>query len=306
MSAGIARVVYGAADPNPRVNGGGGQALRAAGVEVSGGLLAAESERLMPGSCMRMRAGRPLVRCKIAASLDGRTALADGRSQWITGEAARVDVQRWRAQSCGDPDRYRHGAGRRSLAERARTGRGRGRQPLRVMLDSRLPHAADCAAAGAYPGEVLVFGAGSTDERRAALEARGARVVAVAATEAGGPGRGHAPCSRRCRSTKCWWRPDPMLNGALLAAGLIDELIVYQCGAMCSARLRGACSTCRRCASRRGRPSSLREARRVGEDLRLIYTPLRCRRKGKTDVHGNRAGAGPWSVTTTANRRAGA
>ena len=99
INAGIARAVIAMPDPNPRVNGAGIAALTEAGVEVCVGLERAHAEQLNRGFCMRMRAGRPWVALKIAASLDGKTALADGQSQWISGAAARADVHRRRAMS---------------------------------------------------------------------------------------------------------------------------------------------------------------------------------------------------------------
>ena len=99
LAAGVRRVVYAVDDPNPRVNGGGAKRLREAGVTVESGLLAADSEALNAGFLMRMRSGRPFIRLKTGGSLDGRTALANGKSQWITSEEARADVQHWRAQS---------------------------------------------------------------------------------------------------------------------------------------------------------------------------------------------------------------
>src|SRR6266403_2020055 len=97
--AGVARVVYAATDPNPQVNGRGAEALRAAGVAVEAGLLEREALELNCGFVKRMQQGRPWVRLKLAMSLDGRSALASGTSRWISGEAARADVQRWRARS---------------------------------------------------------------------------------------------------------------------------------------------------------------------------------------------------------------
>ena len=127
-----------------------GRRCAAAGIEVSSGLLAAESEQLNAGFFMRMRRGRPLVRCKIAASLDGRTALADGRSQWITAEPARLDVQRLRAQSSAvltgigtvlADDPQLNVRGLRTMDWR--------RAPSAAARDSgfRLPDAAGCAPA---------------------------------------------------------------------------------------------------------------------------------------------------------------
>src|SRR6185312_4725043 len=96
IAARVARVIFALQDPNPRVSGRGAEALRRAGVVVASGLMAAQSAELNPGFLKRMRSGRPWVRVKLATSLDGRTALANGASQWITGPAAREDVQHWR------------------------------------------------------------------------------------------------------------------------------------------------------------------------------------------------------------------
>lgn len=277
LAAGIRRVVYGAQDPNPRVNGGGGRALQAAGIEVSGGLLAAGSEQLNAGFFMRMRHGRPLIRCKIAVSLDGRTALADGRSRWITAEPARLDVQRLRAQSCAvltgigtvladDPQLdVRH------FADDGAVDAVR-RQPLRVVLDSafRTPPAARLLSA---PGAVLICGAGST-ERKAALEARGARV----ATLAGAAGRVDLAAVMQhlagLQINEVLVEAGPLLNGALLQAGLVDELIVYQAPHVLGSTARSMFEL-PALQDMAMRPAfELSDVRRVGADLRLCYKPL--------------------------------
>lgn len=271
IAAGIGRVVYGAADPNPRVDGGGAAALSAAGIEVQGGLLAAESERLNPGFILRMRRGWPLVRTKIATSLDGRTALAGGESQWITGEAARHDVQRWRARS----DVIMTGVGTVLADDPVLNVRESGqplpRQPLRVILDSRYrtPPAARILAT---PGDVLVIGAGA-DVRRSALEAGGARVE-TATMDAGRVDV--AAVLRRLGEleiNEVWVEAGPALNGALLAAGLIDELVVYMAASVLGNEARGMFDMAP-LASLAERPAfRLQSVRRVGDDLRLIYTP---------------------------------
>ncbi len=100
VDAGVARVVYAMQDPNPQVAGRGLAMMRAAGLQVDGPLLESEAQALNPGFIRRMSQGRPYIRIKLAASLDGRTAMASGESQWITGPAARAQVQALRAQSC--------------------------------------------------------------------------------------------------------------------------------------------------------------------------------------------------------------
>lgn len=271
IAAGVVRVVYGATDPNPRVNGGGAKALSAAGIEVEGGLLAAEAERMNAGFSLRMRRGWPLVRTKIAASLDGRTALAGGQSQWLTGEAARMDVQRWRAQSAA----IMTGVGT-VLADDPLLNVRQGerlpfRQPLRVILDSRYrtpPNARILAG----PGEVLVIGAGA-DVRRTALEAGGARVETAALDASRVDLMATLRRLGELEINEVWVEAGPTLNGALLAGGLIDELVVYMAGSVLGSDARGMFDI-EPLASLAERPRlRLQNVRRIGDDLRLIYTP---------------------------------
>jgi len=277
IAAGVSRVVYGAADPNPRVNGGGEQALRAAGIEVSGGLMAAESERLNAGFMLRMRRGRPLVRTKIAATLDGRTALADGRSQWLTAEPARQDVQRWRARSAA----ILTGIGTVLADDPALTVREAGQalpvQPLRVILDSRYRTPAAARILG-RPGDVLLFGAAGdpdAEARRSTLASRGALIEAA-------PGDGGrvdlGAVLRRLGEleiNEVWVEAGPALNGALLAAGLIDELLVYQAASVLGSAARGMFDVAPPGDLTERPLFRLQDARRVGDDLRLIYVPAR-------------------------------
>lgn len=271
IAAGVARVIYAAGDPNPRVNGGGARALESAGIAVHGGLLAAESEKLNAGFMQRMRRGWPLVRSKIAASLDGRTALADGSSQWLTEAAAREDVQRWRARS----DVILTGVGTVLADDPALNVRAAADvaplQPLRVVLDSafRTPPTARILN---KPGKVLLLGAGGR-ERREALTARGAEVEAAALVA----GRlDLAAVLRRLGEreiNEVWVEAGATLNGALLAAGLIDELVVYLAASVLGSNARGMFDL-EPLASLDVRPRfRLQNVRQVGEDLRLIYTP---------------------------------
>lgn len=224
VEAGVERVVYGAGDPNPRVAGDGAARLRAAGVAVAGGLLAEQSERLNAGFFLRMRRGRPRVTIKTAASLDGATAMAGGESQWITGEAARADVQRLRA-ACGA---ILTGIGTVLADDPRLTVRGEAlgttpRQPLRVVLDSRLrvPDAARVLGGG---GTLLVHGPGATGRR--SLPA-GVECAAVPAGRGGlDPGAVLALLAER-EINDLLIEAGPAVNGSFLAAGLVDELVIY-------------------------------------------------------------------------------
>ncbi len=198
IEARVSRVVFAMQDPDPRVSGRGAERLRRAGIRVESGLMEREAAELNAGYIRRLTAGRPWVRVKLALSLDGRTALANGASRWITGEEARRDVQRWRARSSAvmtgigtvlaDDPRLdvRIGAASsaaRDAAPEAAAGAAREepgdsarvRQPLRVVLDSGLrtpPHARLLASGG----EVWIFTASADAARRGALEARGAHI----------------------------------------------------------------------------------------------------------------------------------
>jgi diaminohydroxyphosphoribosylaminopyrimidine deaminase / 5-amino-6-(5-phosphoribosylamino)uracil reductase len=229
--AGVARVVYAIGDPNPLVNGRGAAALRAAGIAVETGLMEKEATELNAGFIKRMQQGTPLVRVKLAMSLDGRTALANGVSRWITGEAAREDVQHWRARSSAiltgvgtvladDP--------RLDVRLAAAEGSRERRQPLRVVLDTRLrtPPGARLFDGG---GEVLILtGLSVPDEARAAaLSARGARIewlpalanrlVLSAVLERLG----------ELEMNEVLVEAGATLAGELLHAGLVDELLLY-------------------------------------------------------------------------------
>lgn len=224
VAAGVARVVVALEDPNPLVAGQGVQRLRAAGIAVDVGLFADEAAELNIGFLHRMRSGRPWVRMKIAASLDGRTALPDGRSQWITSEAARADGHAWRHRAAAvltgvgtvrddDP----------RLDVRLVPARG---QPLRAVIDSRL-ETPDHARLLAPPGQVLFYAAEPSAERAQALQARGAEVALLP-----GPGgkvdlaAAIADLGRR-QVNELHVEAGHKLNGSLLKAGLVDELLVY-------------------------------------------------------------------------------
>jgi diaminohydroxyphosphoribosylaminopyrimidine deaminase/5-amino-6-(5-phosphoribosylamino)uracil reductase len=146
IAAGIARVVYGMQDPNRQVAGRGLQKLRAAGIAVDGPLLEKEAQEINPGFIKRMQSELPLVRIKMAMSLDGRTAMASGESQWITGAAARQDVQHWRARSCAiitSANTVLRDNARLTVRDADALQALHHRQPLRVLLDQHARVALD-------------------------------------------------------------------------------------------------------------------------------------------------------------------
>ena len=225
IAAGVARVVIAMQDPNPLVAGAGAARLAAAGIEVVAGTLADATRELNIGFVSRMERGRPWLRLKVALSLDGRSALANGRSQWITGEAARVDGHAWRKRAGAlltgvgtvveDDPRLDV-----RLVETAR-------QPLRVVVDSRLetPPGARILAA---PGAALLYAAVDDAARRAALEARGVEIALLPSAPAGKVDLAAmlADLGRR-QINELHVEAGEKLNASLLAAGLVDELLVY-------------------------------------------------------------------------------
>lgn len=229
VQAGITRVVVAMIDPNPRIAGLGLEQLKRAGIRVETGVLESEAEKLNPGFIMRMRKQRPYVRCKLAMTLDGRTATATGESKWITGEAARADVQRWRARSgaimtgintvlADDP---------RLTVRPEVLGVGLPVHPLRVVLDSCL-RITPKARLFKEPGETLVFTTRQEQDLFEPLRQAGVKLVSLPAEG------GHVDLAAvlsylaaQREINEVLVEAGPILSGALLQARLIDELVIY-------------------------------------------------------------------------------
>ena len=223
VDARVARVVAAMEDPNPRVNGKGLSRLRDAGVDVRCGLLQREARELNIGFVSRMARGLPWMRMKTAASLDGRTALHDGRSQWITGEAARADGHAWRARACAiltgigtvrDDDPQMN-------VRMVQTQR----QPLKVLVDSKL--AVDLDARLLRDGNVLVATATHNPGKASELRDRGCEVIELgnAAGKVDLPALVRELGARGINEVHV--EAGFKLNGSLLREGCVDELLVY-------------------------------------------------------------------------------
>ena len=272
LQAGVARVVAAMGDPNPQVAGQGLAILRQAGVAVECGLLEAEARALNPGFIQRMTQGRPFIRLKLAMSLDGRTALASGESQWLTGNAARQDVQRWRARS----STMLTGIGTVLADDPGLNVRlpDVSRQPLRVILDSEL-RTPPTARTLQLPGSVLIFTAVADSDRQAPLQQAGADIVVIPSA-----GRGldlavvMAELARR-ESNEVHVECGPTLAGALLDAGLVDELIIYMAPVLLGDQARALFQLPELTRMRDRRTLELLETRAVGQDWRLRLRPAR-------------------------------
>jgi len=275
IRAKVAHVVYSVDDPNPQVAGRGAEALRRAGVEVSAGLLAAEAEEVNAGYLMRRRHGRPFVRVKVGMSLDGRTALADGTSKWITGEAAREDVQQWRARSAA----ILTGVGTVLTDDPRLDVRlpGAWRQPLRVVLDRNLrtPLSARLFEADPKP---LIFTANADDERIAAIIAHGARVERMA----NGPHRAtNDAASLRAvfarlgelEINEVLVEAGSTLTGALVRHGLVDELLLYIAPKLLGPQARPLFDLPPLTDLQQAQRFRIMEQRQIGDDLRVRLRP---------------------------------
>lgn len=266
VSAGVARVVVPCRDPNPLVAGRGLARLRAAGIEVVEGVLAEEARELNLGFFSRMLRGRPWVRLKVAASLDGRTALPDGRSQWITAPPARADGHAWRARAGAiltgigtvledDP---------RLDARLAPTPR----HPPRVIVDSRL-QTPPGARILAPPGPVWIYAAQDDPAARQALEQAGAQVRLLPAMH----GKVDLPALMRDlaqhETNDLHVEAGHKLNGSLWREDLVDELIVYL-----APRLLGAGREMAHFGPlhdlAQARPLRFLECTPIGDDLRIV------------------------------------
>ena len=272
IAAGVRKVIYAAADPNPRMLGGAAQ-LRQAGIEVAAGLLAEEARELNPGFFARLERQRPWVRVKLGASLDGRTALADGSSRWITGQQARADAQLYRARSSV----VLSGSGTVLADDPALNVRleGASRQPLRVVLDSalRVPPGARLFN---REGQALIFVSNTLADLATRAEPYVRQGVRVEAVPAAGGGLDLAAVLARLaalEANEVWVEAGARLAGALLAQRLVDELVLYLApcllgaDALPLALLPPLASLEQRLALR------FHEVTRIGEDLRLVLRP---------------------------------
>jgi len=287
--AGVARVVAAMQDPNPLVAGSGLKRLREAGIHVETGVLEDQARALNPGFIKRMTDGLPWVRCKLAMSLDGRTAMASGESQWITGEDARRDVQRLRARSSAiltgvgtvlaDDPSLNVRLGAEALGDSDPDAWVR--QPVRVILDSSLRTPPTARLLG-LPGTTLILCVDERRERAADLEAAGARVQ-ILPEDRGRVGlRAALALLAEQEINEVLVEAGPTLAGSFVQAGLVDELIIYMAPHLMGDGARGLFSLpgLRRMADRV--TLEIRDLRRVGGDLRITALPAASSLNGST------------------------
>lgn len=281
INAGVKRVVVAMQDPNPLVAGNGIKRLQAQGISVEVGLMEAEARALNLGFISRMTRSLPYVRSKIAASLDGRTALKNGKSLWITGEPARLDVQHWRAQSCAivtgigtviaDNPTMNVRLQPLSLNDSYR-------QPLRVIVDSRLQtpvNAKILDADSIKSSPVMIAYATDTDNKAAALINTGATLL-------------HIPDANRRVDLNALLKhlaqqgmnevlleAGQGLNGAFLNAHLIDEFIFYYAPKLMGADAKAMFAIPELTEMNLATNLQILEVRQIGQDIRLRAKPVR-------------------------------
>jgi len=269
IAAGVSRVVAAMTDPNPLVAGKGLAMLRAAGIATASGLLENEAYELNIGFVSRMTRGRPWLRLKAAASLDGKTALNNGVSQWITGPEARRDGQRWRARACAILTGI--GTVRDDDPQLNVRDVETPRQPLRVVVDSRLE--TPLTARILQGGPVLIAGAIENAEKSALLRSTGAEVLVLpnaagkvelkdllAALGRRGINEVHAEAGFK-------------LNGSLMREGLVDELLLYLAPCLIGHTASGLFNLPELATLDGKRLLQIRDLRQIGEDIRLIARP---------------------------------
>ncbi len=266
IHAGLSRVVVALQDPNPLVAGQGTERLRAAGVQVDVGLLSEEAQELNIGFFKRMTHGMPWVRMKVAASLDGQTALDNGVSQWITSPLARDDGHTWRARACAvltgigtvledDPQ----------LDVRALPTP---RQPTLVVMDSQLE--TPLTAKLFHPQRpVWIYCAVDHAERRAALEAKGAQVICLPNP------KGKVDLAAMLQDlgakqiNEVHVEAGHKLNGSLLREGLVDELLTYLAPKLLG-QGRGMTTLGPFTTLADAKPLAFHEVAQIGPDLRIL------------------------------------
>ena len=266
IAAGVSRVVAAMTDPNPLVSGKGMALLEDAGITASSGLLETEARELNIGFISRMTRGRPWLRLKTAASLDGKTALNNGLSQWITGPDARRDGQRWRARACAiltGIGTVRDDDPQLNVRDFETT-----RQPLRVVVDSKLE--TPLTARILQGGPVLIAGAVENAEKIELLRSTGAEVL-IFPNAAGkvelkdllgelgrrGINEVHAEAGFK-------------LNGSLLREGLVDELLLYLAPCLIGHDASGLFNLPELTSLDQKRQLKIRDLRQVGENIRIL------------------------------------
>lgn len=268
IQAGIKKVTAAMLDPNPEVSGKGILRLEQAGVETAVGLMSEQAQYINRGYVMRRTLGRPFIRCKLAMSLDGRTAMADGESIWISGPEARADVQRFRAQSSA----IMTGIGTVLADDPGLDVRDIGleRHPVRVVIDPELKFPESARMLG-LPGGTIIFTAGPERESQMKLEQAGAEIVLIDDNKETFLNKVLAYLAVTEEINEVLLESGPTLAGSMLSEGLIDEIILYQAPVLMGDGARGLFHLPEIRSMEDKIVLELVESRRVGIDFRFTF-----------------------------------
>lgn len=270
IKAGVKRVIAAMQDPNPQVAGNGLARLDAAGIKTEHGLMEAQARELNAGFISRMTQNKPLVRVKIAASLDGRTALANGESKWITSEAAREDVQHWRARSCA----ILTGIGTVLADDPQMNVRNitHARQPLRVVVDSQLRISPQAKIL--KEGNTLIAYVSDAENKTETLNKAG--VALIKTTSDNGK-----VCLKQLLShlaaqgiNEVMVEAGQTLNGALLTLNLVDEFLLYYAPTLLGSDARGMLAIPALQSMQDRTQLKLIDVRQFGQDIRVRAKPI--------------------------------
>ena len=272
IEAGVKRVVVAMQDPNPLVAGAGIKRLQAQGIEVATGLMEKEAKALNPGFISKMTRGMPYVRSKIAASLDGRTALQNGKSQWITREAARQDVQHWRAQAGA----IITGVGTVLMDNPAMNVRLENvtRQPLRIIIDSQLRTPFNCNMLSTIEqAAVLIVYATDPQQHHKALAALGTELLCLPDEQGRVDLKALLKHLAAMDVNDIFLEAGHGLNGAFLHAHLIDELILYYAPKLMGAEAKGMFAIPGLTDMQQAIDLQIIDIRQFGQDIRVRAKP---------------------------------
>ena len=271
VEAGVGRVVAAMQDPNPQVAGSGLARLAQHGIAVAYGLMETQARELNAGFISRMTRNRPFVRSKIAASLDGRTALANGQSKWITGDAARQDVHHWRARACA----ILTGSGTVLADDPQMNVREvqTSRQPLRIVVDSRL--ATPLTAKILQGGNTLIAYSIDADGKAPALRDAGAELLQLGSD--GSTGKvalaGLLTALAQRGINELMVEAGQGLNGALLQHSLVDEFLFYYAPVLFGGEARGMFAMPALVDMQQRTQLEILDTRQTGRDIRLRARP---------------------------------
>ncbi|MDH5219448.1 MAG: bifunctional diaminohydroxyphosphoribosylaminopyrimidine deaminase/5-amino-6-(5-phosphoribosylamino)uracil reductase RibD [Gammaproteobacteria bacterium] len=276
IDAGIVAVVAAMTDPNPRVSGSGLKMLEAAGIKTRTGLMQAQAEELNRGFIKRMKTGRPRVTVKVAMSLDGRTAMATGESQWITAPTARRDVQRLRARNSAImtgigtvlSDNPFLNVRKSELGEEPTT------HPMRVILDSELRTPPDARMFDAE-GRVVICCTTKNAEKKARLEASGAEVYVLPDYQGGVDLEVLLDTLGGLEVNELMVEAGNVLNGTLMRAGLIDELVIYMAPVLMGDAASGMMHLPGIISMSQKIGLEINDVRPIGKDWRIICRPVK-------------------------------